>query len=536
MFIDEKTIIRDYTKALGKHGSQRKACEAIGVPRTTIQDILKRHKLDAAANKLPIAPTFGVNLPHRPKTVKTKSGQVRRFILSAAQDDTAVHDDFLRNLETYASYLGAEIMIGGFTYNKSLFEDHAAHTGWYHPSVQKYLVHTSIVFNDDVVFCGEMNTLPTAVDPLSGFEVYTRHRSGIFPHAKVRLSSIPTMKGTPAKINMTTGAVTMPNYVRKRAGIVASFHHVVGAVLLEIDEEGDWFARHLIADEDGDFQDLDVIVENGKVTTGYRVEAINWGDIHYPATDVNVADGGWGGFNKLAPTMLDTLEPRYQFLHDTADFRERNHHETMNPHIGFEKWWRNQEDIRETFLALGGFLSDFRRDFTQVVVVESNHDLAFERWLREASWKTDPVNAELYLEANLRKLQAIKEGESINMLQWALGQSGAEIDDVIFLKEDESYRICERDNDTGIECGMHGHLGGNGSKGTPRQFTRMGPKANTGHTHSPGIIDGIYTAGTSSLLEAGYNKGLSSWAHAHIVTYPNGKRAIVQMKEGKWRV
>ncbi|XAI95939.1 hypothetical protein [Microcystis phage Mwe-JY26] len=543
MLIDEKDIIKSYTKALGKFGSQRKACEDIGVPRTTMQDILKRHKLDAAGNKAPVQPTFGVSLPHRPKSVNTRKGEVRRFIFSAAQDDTAVHTEFLRNLEAYASYLGAELMIGGFTYDKSLYEDHDVNKAWYHPSVQRYLVKSSIVINDSLAFCGEMNTLPTAVNPLAGFEVYTRHRSGIFPHAKVQLQSIPTMKGFPPKMNMTTGAVTMPNYVKKRAGIIAGFHHVIGAVLVEVDGEGDWFARHLIADEDGDFQDLNTIVEDGQVSTGWRVEAINWGDIHYPYFDPNVAAFGWGAASDgasvpdEASVMLDVLEPTYQFLHDVSDFRARNHHELRDPHVQFERWFHREEDIRKCFRDMSHFLETFRRPFSEVVVVESNHDLAFDRWLREADWKTDPVNAELYLEANLRKLQAIKEEDAeFSVLQWAmLREDAGDISDVQFLKEDQSFVICAKADDTGIECGMHGHLGANGSRGTPRQFTRMGPKANTGHTHSPSIIDGIYTAGTSSLLHMGYNKGLSSWSHSHVVTYPNGKRTIVTMKNGKWR-
>jgi hypothetical protein len=32
----------------------------------------------------------------------------------------------------------------------------------------------------------------------------------------------------------------------------------------------------------------------------------------------------------------------------------------------------------------------------------------------------------------------------------------------------------------------------------------------------------------------GYNKGLSSWAQAHTVTYPNGKRAILTMCNGQF--
>jgi hypothetical protein len=46
----------------------------------------------------------------------------------------------------------------------------------------------------------------------------------------VQLESIPTMKHSRAKQIMTTGTVTLPNYMRKKAGIKAMFHHMIGAV------------------------------------------------------------------------------------------------------------------------------------------------------------------------------------------------------------------------------------------------------------------------------------------------------------------
>ena len=82
---------------------------------------------------------------------------------------------------------------------------------------------------------------------------------------------------------------------------------------------------------------------------------------------------------------------------------------------------------------------------------------------------------------------------------------------------------------------MHGHLGANGARGGANGFAKMGRKANVGHSHSAGIHDGIYTAGTSSDLDLRYNSGPSSWSHSHIVTYPNGKRAIITIWKGRWR-
>jgi hypothetical protein len=103
-----------------------------------------------------------------------------------------------------------------------------------------------------------------------------------------------------------------------------------------------------------------------------------------------------------------------------------------------------------------------------------------------------------------------------------------------FLAEDESFVIC-RDQHGGIECGMHGHNGPNGARGSRTNLAKMGRKSNIGHSHSAGITDGCYQAGVSADLDLGYNVGPSSWSHSHVVTYPSGKRAVVTLWNGRWK-
>ena len=140
------------------------------------------------------------------------------------------------------------------------------------------------------------------------------------------------------------------------------------------------------------------------------------------------------------------------------------------------------------------------------------------------------------MECQLKLYKALEADakDEFHLLEHLCCQEFFTPESVKFLREDESFIICS-ENGHGIECGMHGHLGPNGLRGNPAQFARMGRRANTGHTHSTGIHDGIYTSGTMSLLDMIYNKGPSSWSHSEIVTYPNGKRAIVTFWEGGWR-
>jgi hypothetical protein len=468
--------------------------------------------------------------------------KVRYFIFSSAQDASEIHEDFLTNLEAYAKHLGAELHIAGFTYSKKLFQDHDAASSevYYHQRVEPYLNNNQIALGDGLVFCGEMNTLPTATMPLSGFETYTRDKWGIFPHAKIQLQAVATAKFARTKQLMTTGCVTMPNYVPKKAGIKASFHHQIGAVLVELLPDGTFFCRHLQADglgaDEGGFYDLDVRVEGGLITTGHRVEALNYGDIHHEKLDPEVALTTFGydvdtGNTITRDNLLDRLQPKHQFFHDLSDFSPRNHHNIKDPHFLFKTHRHGTDDVEEALRGCSNFLAKTQRDWCASLVIQSNHDNALLRWLKEADFKTDPINAVFYLRTQTSYYEQLAEGigdppifEQVLRDFQMNGLNG-----VGFISEDDSYMIAGN-----IECAMHGHLGANGARGNPRHYTKMGSKSNTGHTHSPQIVDGAFVAGVSGSLDMGYNRGLSSWDHSHIVTYPNGARTIITMMEGRW--
>lgn len=511
--------LRDVVKLIKKHGSGRKAAQALDVPRTTFQDRVQALKMDRFSERKARAADF------QPRPAK---GKVKRFIFSSAQDGTKVHERFLANLEAYAKFVDATIHIAGFTYNKNLF-DGSKTTTEFHPSITPYLTSNRIDVGGKLLFCGEMNISPTATEPLSGFETYTRKKWGVFPHPRVQLQSVATMFNEPAKIIMTTGSVTMPNYIQKKAGIKAEFHHIIGAVIVEIDDAGRVFARHILAEPDGSFQDLRTYVSSTIINTSAKVEAITWGDIHAEQIDKDVADGCFSSGG-----MLDQLGPDVQFLHDVSDFTARNHHTIKNPHERFKLFSYGQDSVEDGIEEVRKTIEAISRPWCDTVVVQSNHDDMLKRWLAEGDYRNDPVNAIFFLEQQLALYRAMHDGDDayhplMNALYGEF-EIGAP-DRLTFLDQTDSYKIVD---DT-IECGLHGHKGSNGAKGNIKSFARMGSKANVAHTHSAGIFEGIYQAGTCSKLDLGYNRGgLSSWNHSHIVVYPNGKRCIVTMQGSKW--
>lgn len=521
-------------------GSVSAVSRELGLTRSTV-----RNRLRIA--KVPIKVASGSVHGIRAKRLSLpKRGQVKRYILTSVQNNTYLHEGVWANLMALADYYNAEVIVGTFSYDKASYRGSRSvkrgavldaedlEEAWYDPQIEPYIRDERLELAPGLVWCGEMNILPTAVDPLNGFESYTGRKSGIFPHAKIALRSVPSGKFEGAKFNYTTGTVTQRNYIQKRAGLRAEYHHCYGGLVVEVNHRGWWFVRQLHAGADDSIHDLDLRVQAGIVTRGNRVEGITWGDAHEDEMDPLVRRAAWGPGG-----MLDELRPKYQFLHDVLNFGRRNHHEAKDPHKLFERWVKCRESVEDELRGVRSFLADeAHRDWCTTIVVDSNHDEAMSRWLRDdpAAYAKDPVNAVFFLRLQLAKYEAMaRKDKGFHLLEHAL-RSIMELPDekAKFLREDQSF-VLLKGLGGGIECGMHGHLGPNGARGNARNLSRMARPSNVGHAHHAEIRDDLYQAGTSSKLDMGYNKGPSSWSHSEVVTYPNARRAIVTMWKGTWR-
>lgn len=538
-----------YNAFVDARGNMRATARALGISRGAV-----KYRLDRAASELGLVfdkPVSGgyISKSATRKMPLPRPGEIARYIITSAQNNTDAHVPFFENLVAYAEFAGAEVMVGSYSYNRASYSQKAtkrdrgpteddAKDDWYDPIFEPYFVDEAVELAPMLEWRGELNILPTAKRPLSGLETYSGRKSAIFPHAKFDLVSVAGTKADGAKLTYTTGTATLMNYVQKKAGLQAEFHHAYGAVIVEVDHEGDWFVRQLNAETDGTFYDIADMGQTGAVRVadgevhveGIPVNTVTWGDLHARVIDpeakaVAFDEGG----------MLDALRPREQHVHDVLDFTSKSHHDEKNGHRMYQKKALKWDDVRDEVREVGDLLDFIRRPWCQTVVVDANHDRHLERWLNESEYRKDHKNARFILEAELAYRVAMDSNphQEYNFFKAALDREGFQSTD-LFLGIDDSWVICD-DGSGGIECSLHGDIGPNGSRGTPIGLSKMGRRANTGHTHSTAIVDGLYVAGCMSLLTQDWNKGPSAWTHSHIVTHPNGKRTIVTFYNGKWR-
>ena len=560
-----------------KHGSWKRAEEATGIDDSTLKSRSdchrKRHGLDspmplgedqlsesigkdAPADGIPDENVLRTSLDYREAEDKPlpPEGKVKRYLLTCAQNHTPLAEEFWSNLLVLKAHYGAELMVSRFTYAKSQFQKKREKPGidpsegeaveTYPKEIQPYLSDSMVRLAPGIVWCGEFNILPTAVRPLSGLQTYTKSESMVVPHVKVAMESYIRRQGleTPC-FGYTTGAVTVRNYLQRKAGQKAEFHHVFGALLVEVDSKGRWWARQINAEHDGTIHDLDLKIADGELYDRQPVASITWGDIHVAQINEDSETAAWGtkrerkGFAGDPASMVKVLRPRHQVFHDVLDFRARNHHDANDPHKMFENFIRKYDNVAMEVAETARWIEDKKKQANrwggEVAVVASNHDDFFTKWLkRTEAYRTDPVNAIFFLKSQLAYYESIEReakgtGRRIEPFEWAYSEYCDE--KVVFVGEEDSYMVAD------VEHAMHGHLGPNGSRGSLANLSRLGNKINIGHSHSAGILDGAYQAGVTGKLHMTYNRGPSSWSHSHIVTYENGKRAIITEVGGKWR-
>lgn len=445
-----------------------------------------------------------------------------RYVITWAQNATPVHKGFWQALQRYCKVNDATLAVIPGTYHNlnSVFSEQKGQHDWWAGEVYPHLAPQRYKVNKNLQIYGNINVQPTAINPLTGFDAFVGASSAIFGHPKIQLRTIAT-DSRQSKVLVTTGACTIPHYTRSAAGAKGAFHHVTGAIVLEVDSDL-FHCRHLNACKDGSFIDLDTQYLPDRIRPASRPLALVLGDIHAAQIDEQVLDA--------SQDLIKCLRPRRLVVHDLLDFNVRNHHTIDNFKTRYKRRRGILEDRVDTELKHTCRLVDnLAPKDSKIVIVRSNHDEAFERWLNTADPRKDPHNARLFYSTWAEILHWYDTtGHWPSALEVVYRRHGKRKPQ--FLSREDTYMV------GGVALGFHGDKGANGSNPSMTSYANTGVKTVIGHAHSPEIKHGCYRVGVTGKLQQGYNQKPSSWLHTHCVVYANGKRTLISIIEGRWRV
>lgn len=442
------------------------------------------------------------------------------FIVTCATNDTRVNVPFLRALELYAKRNAARIVVIPIRYKNPTSQNEAARVITYGKQVLPYLVDTRLQPCKGLQILADIKTQPTAVQPLASMDGLTGTDSCIVGHTSVALESVATRGHELPKLMMTTGAVTHANYSQTVAGSRGEFNHVFGAVIVQVDRASGLFhLRHVNATSSGAFIDLDTeYLPDGTTQPAGRAQALVLGDVHAELHDP--------GAIAATREQVAALNPKRVIFHDVHNHGSASHHSTV-----WERFARRvtgRDKVAGELQTTAAMIDSFHRAGQETVIISSNHHDHLGKWLADHRNGDDMTNAGLYHRAKAAVLGAIEKTGTIPDI-FALIMRPLLNHPARFVSNGDSYQV------SGIEIGMHGHEGPNGSRGSAKSLNKIGSKSIIGHSHTPRIVGGCYQVGTLSLLNMGYNTGPSSWLNSNVVIYANGKRSHLHVIGGKWR-
>ena len=446
----------------------------------------------------------------------------RRWIITSAVSSADVHAPFFNAIQQYAQSFNAELLVIPIRYRNPTSPEERP-DDWFDPLVRPYLTTEKRQLCPMLKVMADVPTQPTAVRPLSGLHSISGEDSAIFGHPKIAYESVPIRIGSHPKAVMTTGAVTVPFYSQSKAGKKGEFHHVLAAVIVEYDGRA-WHARHIHANADGSFYDLDQLHTASGIRPA-RVNVLALGDIHA----VRVDPVAFAATIERQDSIVRRLQPRHIVLHDVLDFESGSHHNGFFDKVRLNAVGRLNvmAEIKATCALIDRV--SIEAPWAVLHIVDSNHNRHFDQWLGNPKNAEDIENALVYHETKAAMIRALIAGKPFNPLAWWASQLLTNPDRVRFVAAGESLVF------DGVEYGQHGDRGANGARGSLANFAKVGIKVTVGHGHGPGIMDGAYQVGTSSQLDMGYNKGsFSSWSHTHGAQYENGKRTLISIVEGEW--
>lgn len=447
------------------------------------------------------------------------------YFVTSAVNETNIHKGFWASIANFREHTGAELKIVGLKYRnptakrgkvKKLADD------TYHAEVVPYLTNKEEKLGPNLTLFGNVPVQPTSSNPTSGLEVFCAGSSAIIGHVKRAMQVVPTEDRTP-RVIWTTAACTLAKYSRSRAGAKAKRHHVIGGLIVKVERNGTFHVRNVTMNRDGGFTDLNTYYAPDGVYEAGRAWSVTAGDIHSGQDDAASRKG--------LKRLIEITSPRHLVLHDVLDMHTRSHHKKTKR----DRYETITQTVEDEVLHACSDVADMAGwgpDDMEVDIVRSNHDEHFERWVEEFKPSEDAINLPYWHEISAAEYRHHKQtGRWPNLFELAF-RTNHQCDP---LGRGKRIRFLGREDTlvfANVEHAMHGDDGVNGSRGSIVAYTKLGVKLTIGHSHTPGIRDGVFQTGVTGSKRMGYNRKPSTWLHAHVVLGADGKRQLIVVLQG----
>jgi hypothetical protein len=516
-------MIKDYanaTKSLGHHPTYGEFAAEAGHTRAAVQHhfFTKNALRDEAKKAFPEAFDGIIDEElYNPQSFKelTKTlGKYKRFFITTAIGGAPIDAKALKSVKQYCKMNKAALLV--LPANNDLSDIDPALVS----DADVNIVFSDVALNKNL-HISTIKINPKAVDPVTGLaRIGQRDGSFIFASPKQRLKFVPNSNLRLPHCLMTTGAITKPmyqgkKYSQQRTDFIANYDHVMGGLIVEIQDKVHFHFRQVQFEKNGNFIDLGVYYQGDRVST-VAPKALVLGDYHSIDKDP-VADAAY-------KNLMKALNPETLVLHDAFDGKSISHHDQHKKIYRTMLAEQGKLSLEKELQVMTNDLNSLSCLVKQVVMVKSNHDEFLSRYLDDSRYVNEPHNY---------KMAAILTGLMVQGKDPL--KAGVEM---LGLKEPSKFKWLRRDEDfmvARIQLGAHGDKGGNGSKGTLMSMENAYGLSVTGHSHTPEILRGAWQVGTTSKLNLDYTKGSpSSWFQTACLVYPNGSRQLISVVDGKW--
>ncbi len=437
----------------------------------------------------------------------------KRYFVSSIIAGAPVDTYFMESVINYCNVMDAELILIPM---RGEHKNDSFDPGIYN-KYRSYFA-TEITFNDNLKAL-DLKLNPTQKNPLTGLKsIGHKSLSLIVASPKQDMELVPVSNRTLPHMLHSTGCINSAFYSDDRIGIIAQEDHVIGGLIIEIQDSEIFHIRQVQGNIDGSFSDLDINYSGNSVIES-NVEAFVMGDYHSGSECPETI--------KIWKECIRLTDPEFIIFHDLLDCKSINKYEENN--ITYRATLPDYaKTLRDEFNYIGESLETWSDEFpdSTLVITKGNHDMWLDDYLQQGKYAR-PEEAHNHLFAlDLAKLLIYKKNPLAEYIK-----SHFDVPNIIWLGIDDDFIL------SGVQCGAHGSIGSNGTRGSIVGMENQYGNCIVGHSHSPRILRQAVSVGTSTKLNLGYNAGGgSSWLNSSCILFKGGQKQIISNVEGSWKI